>query len=340
MTFDDPVTRHWDFPRAVAGVAVLVRFAADHGVGPAHLLAGTGVTLGDLSAPDGCVEAHQELRVVRNLVSALPAAGLALGRRYHATTFGMLGYAFLSSRTMLDAVNTALRYLDLTFAFTSPSASIDADGARLTLDTTHLPADVTRFLVDRDLAAIHTVLGELAGSPAPLRSLSLPYPAPEELSELHATFDPGGDAVISFGAPIPTATYDPALLARELPLASPETIAGAEAHLTALARARRARTGIAAAVRAELARGVQDMTEVARALATSERTLRRHLAEADTTFQSLLDEHRSAQAHRLLADPALTIAQVATRLGYSDPAAFTHAYRRWHGTTPSAARGF
>jgi AraC-like DNA-binding protein len=336
MTFDDPVTRHWDFPRAVAGVAVLVRFAADHGVEPARLLAGTGVSPGDLAAPDGCVEARQELRVVRNLVSALPNAGLALGRRYHATTFGMLGYAFLSSRTMLDAVNTALRYLDLTFAFTSPSASIDADGAHLSLDTTHLPADVTRFLVDRDLAAIHTVLGELAGSPAPLRSLSLPYPAPDDLSELRATF--AEHTPMSFDSPVPTATYDPVLLARELPLASPETIAGAEAHLTALARARRARTGVAAAVRAELARGVHDMTEVARALATSQRTLRRHLAEAETTFQSLLDEHRSAQAQRLLADPALTLAQIATRLGYSDPAAFTHAYRRWHGTAPSAAR--
>ena len=338
MTFDDPVTRHWDFPRAVAGVAVLVRFAADHGVGPAHLLAGTGVTPGDLSAPDGCVEADQELRVVRNLVSALPEAGLALGRRYHATTFGMLGYAFLSSRTMLDAVNTALRYLDLTFAFTSPSAAIDADGARLTLDTAQLPADVTRFLVDRDLAAIHTVLGELAGAPAPLRSLALPYPAPDDRTELRTTFGLADDSRITFDAPGAAAVYDAALLDRELPLASPETIATAEAHLTALADARRARTGVTAAVRAELARGAHDMTEVARALATSPRTLRRHLAAAGTTFQSLLDEHRSAQADRLLADPALTLAHIAARLGYSDPAAFTHAYRRWHGTTPSAAR--
>ncbi len=335
MTFAAPVTRHWDFPRAVAGVAVMVRFAEDHGVAPARLLAGTGITAADLATPDACVEAGQELRAVRNLVSALPASGLALGRRYHATTFGMLGYAFLSSRTMLDAVNTALRYLDLSFAFTSPSATIDADGAHLAVDPTHLPADVAGFLVDRDLAAIHTVLGELAGAPVPPRAVALPYPAPDDLADLRAAFGP---APITFDSANPGVVYDAELLARELPLASPETTAPAEAHLTDLARLRRARTGVTAAVRAELARGVHDMAGVAHALATSERTLRRHLAAAGTTFQSRVDEHRRAQARRLLADPGLTIAQIATRLGYSDPAAFTNAHRRWHGSTPSAAR--
>ena len=333
-TFADPVVRHWDFRRGTAGIAVLTRFAAERGVPHDSVLAGSGVSPDLLSDPDACVEAGQEVRVARNLAAVLPDAGLAVGRRYHATTFGALGYTVLSCRTMLDAVNTALRHLDLTFALTSPSGSIADGRARLALDPSTLPPDIVRFLVDRDLAAIHTVLGELAGASLPALSLDLPFPEPANAEEYSTVFG----VHPTFDAPQPVATYDAALLDRELPLASPETIAAAEAQLRALAARRRARTGITAAVRAELARGAYDMASVAHALTTSPRTLRRHLAAAGTNFQALLDEYRAAEARRLLADPTRTVARIAADLGYADAAAFTHAHRRWFGTSPSRSR--
>jgi AraC-like DNA-binding protein len=39
-------------------------------------------------------------------------------------------------------------------------------------------------------------------------------------------------------------------------------------------------------------------------------------------------------ARQLLATGSLSVAQVAHRLGYAEPASFIHAHRRWHGTTP------
>ena len=74
------------------------------------------------------------------------------------------------------------------------------------------------------------------------------------------------------------------------------------------------------------------MTQVAELLATSERTLRRHLLAAGTTFQALLDETR----HRIAVDtvttmPGVTGAELASRLGYTDPPAFYRAFKRWTG---------
>jgi AraC-like DNA-binding protein len=78
---------------------------------------------------------------------------------------------------------------------------------------------------------------------------------------------------------------------------------------------------------------------VARRLATTPRTLQRHLAKAGTTFEALCDEARKQAAETFLADTTLSIAEVTYLLGYSDPTAFHRAFKRWHrGTTPQAFR--
>src|SRR4051794_3013573 len=159
--FEDAAVRDWDFPRAVAGVALLVAHARDHGVLDAVALAGSGLAATDLAAVTE-VTAAQELRVVRNLRAALGEVGSDVGRRYRAATFGALGYALLASRTVHEAMNVALRFLDLSHTFTIPRVELDGDRVDVVVDGTGLPADVRRFLVERDAAAIRAVLVELA----------------------------------------------------------------------------------------------------------------------------------------------------------------------------------
>jgi AraC-like DNA-binding protein len=77
---------------------------------------------------------------------------------------------------------------------------------------------------------------------------------------------------------------------------------------------------------------------VAKRLAMSGRTLQRRLAVEGVAFQDLLDEWRRDSARRHLANPAMGVADVAYLLGYSEPAAFHRAFRRWYGTTPLAFR--
>jgi len=71
----------------------------------------------------------------------------------------------------------------------------------------------------------------------------------------------------------------------------------------------------------------------------SERSLQRRLAEAGTTFQQLRDRVRADIALKYLRQSSLRVAQVGEVLGYSEPAAFSRAFRRQHGFTPHQARG-
>jgi AraC-like DNA-binding protein len=100
--------------------------------------------------------------------------------------------------------------------------------------------------------------------------------------------------------------------------------------------------GVALDVRRELTSRVAggDMTieAVARALATSVRSLQRQLAAEGATYQELVNVTRRDAAERYLADTSLAIAEVAYLLGYAEPAAFHRAFKRWKNETPQAFR--
>jgi AraC-like DNA-binding protein len=77
---------------------------------------------------------------------------------------------------------------------------------------------------------------------------------------------------------------------------------------------------------------------VARRLATSTRTLQRRLAEEGLSYQGLLDDWRRAAAAKHLVASRLSISEVAYLVGYSEPAPFHRAFKRWYGVTPHAFR--
>ncbi len=87
-----------------------------------------------------------------------------------------------------------------------------------------------------------------------------------------------------------------------------------------------------------LLRRSPDIHLVADTMMTSPRTLQRRLRQAGVTYAHLIAEARRASAERLLADPGRSIAEVARRLGYSDPAHFSRAFQRWTGVSPRAFR--
>jgi AraC-like DNA-binding protein len=313
----EPAARSWDFPRSVAGIALLVEYAGSRGVGAQRVLLGTGLRPQDLGS--GEVTAAQELRVVRTLHRQLGEVGCDVGERYQASTFGAFGFALLASRTVLDAMTVALRFIDLSFAFAIPRAELAGDRVVVSLDAGGLPPDVRRFLLERDATAVRVVLEALV---------------------------PGGvGAALAWGDGTARLAFGADQLDRPLPQRSPERLALAAMMCAQVVDARRARTGLAQDVRVLITQRLPEgapMPEVAAALALSERQLRRRLAEEGAGYRQLLEEVRSSLAQALHGGRAtMPVAEVAARLGYADAAAYLHARRRWKDFVPPspAARG-
>jgi len=87
-----------------------------------------------------------------------------------------------------------------------------------------------------------------------------------------------------------------------------------------------------------LGRGEPSQTEIARLMGLSERTLQRRLSAEGTTFNGVLEDARREIALGFLANRKLAAYEVSFLLGYSEPATFFRAFKRWTGKTPQQYR--
>ncbi|ERO59914.1 AraC family transcriptional regulator [Pseudomonas piscis] len=77
---------------------------------------------------------------------------------------------------------------------------------------------------------------------------------------------------------------------------------------------------------------------LAQSLCISASTLRRRLAEEGQSYQALKDGVRKELAIVWLAEPQISFAEIAERLGFADTSSFYKAFRKWSGSNPGHYR--
>lgn len=330
-----------DCERSIVSMRLMAEMGVSRGMSLRACLAGTGVRERDLDDAAALVAPEQELKLIRNLVTHLgsaPTLGIEAGLRYHFTAFGMLGLAMAASADGQSALATALRYFNLTFAFTDFHIT-EADGETcVTIDDRFAPPDLRRFIVERDIAALVCVQRDLCPEFPILRGIQFALPAlgMEERYAALLGLQP------AFGAKKSIIRLDSAALRRPLPQANAIARKAAEEQCSLLLDRRRARSGLALRIRERLLRegsGMPDMETIARELCLTPRTLRRRLGDEGTTFSAIRDAVRLALAKELLSMTELSVGEISGRLGYADPTCFTNAFKGWtNGATPLAWR--
>jgi len=128
--------------RTVASVKILSELGVRLGSTRSALLTGSSILPAQLDDPHLEIDPDQELQVIHNLVrlhGKVPGLGLMAGAEYHLTTYGIWGYALITSPTFRQAVELGLRYLDLTFAFSKVELALGDGLASMILSVDHLP---------------------------------------------------------------------------------------------------------------------------------------------------------------------------------------------------------
>ena len=92
------------------------------------------------------------------------------------------------------------------------------------------------------------------------------------------------------------------------------------------------------AVEPLLASGDVSAERIAGIIGISRQTLYRRLKAEGVTFEELLDSRRRELALAYLKREGMSVKAAAYRLGFSDPAAFSRAFKRWTGISPSSFR--
>ncbi|MBO0853890.1 MAG: AraC family transcriptional regulator, partial [Nocardia sp.] len=323
---------HWDTPRSTMGTLLMTRLGLEHGVPVETCLRGSGLTETQLSDPNAQINAAEELAVIANLIRDLadpPGLGIAAGTRFRLTSYGLWGFALVSSPTLRSAIRVGFQFGELSFSL-SETSTRERDGhLQLILEPLGIPPRLRRFTIERDAAAIGTLHRDLLAVPTALTRVSFTFPPPpadtqaryEEIFGMRPEFD-ATENILAFDGQIADAP---------LPQANEQTAAVALQHCRELLDRRRARTGVAGQVRNILIEQMPsppDAATIARVLHLSERTLRHQLAREGTSYRALLDEIRERLAEELLLTQHLPVAEIAHRLGYAEVSSFSQAFRR------------
>jgi AraC-like DNA-binding protein len=299
-------------------------------------LRSAGLEQAMLSEPSTRISLRQQYQVQMAAESFVGGVALStrLARRLHVTTYGIAGYALLSSATLEDAIRFATLHaplLNLKF-----SLSLDVDGPVATLrlaDRADMGDDMRspyRVLETAKLSVlIRDVLGEdfkpLAAGCADADAAQL-----AELSELLGTrVEHGGvDAWIRI---------ESRLLRRALPQCHAGTHAACLRICDDLIAGLRTHFDLVRHVKDILLKAIDSppsLSDIAEVLHLSRRTLRRRLEALQTSYVGILEEVRKELAIRYLTTTACTTEEIAERLGYSEAANFRHAFKRWTGASP------
>lgn len=314
--------------------ATLLAALDAHGVDAAALAAANGILPDMLDDPARRIPLSKSTQLWRAAVEMTgdDAFGIETSRHARPGSFHALGSAFLSSPTLRRALERTARFSRVTSDVAQAATRLE--GHEFIFVVGWRPgADRPAFqAVDALLSTIVRSARLLLGDVSPSRlELERPEPIRKERFEHHFR------CPISFGCPENILAFDRAVAERRIPGGDDHLASASEAlldsYLAGLDSA-----SVSAQVRAviidALAMGEPEIAAVAAELAMSPRTLQRHLAEEDTTFRTVLAETRRELADQLLSAGA-SVTEAAHRLGFSEMAAFSRAYRRWTGSSPS-----
>jgi len=321
--------------------ALTVALLQEEGIAACDLLAGSGISEQDLAELQKLVNPEQEQQVYANAVrlAPRPAVGLALGLRTRISAYGLLGYAMLSAPTFGEALRVGLSYPVLLGTYFRLALEQDGDIAWLTATGYSEDESLRAFNTEVCLGSLKVTFADLLGQPLPLHAVQVDYPSGSGMARPYAR---GFGCPVSFGASHSAIGFDAAWLTRRLPLADPVT------HKEMLEQCRRQNVEFAARrawlerVRGLLAARLADppgLEELAKQMNCSSRSLRRHLAQQQTSYQQLLDELRFTRAKEMLQQGDIPIYRIAEALGFSETASLRHAFQRWSGQPPSHFRG-
>lgn len=331
---------HWEAPRPIVSVQLMVRLANEYGLAAERCLAGTRITPEQLEDPLSEIRGNQELGVLRNVLHALgPDVPFALkaGLRYHLTTHGAWGFVQLSCCSAREAIALSFRYWDLCYSFNQVKLEVEGDVAHLVYDGSANPDDLQAALIERDLGALLTFESDILGRRLPALALTLRGPRPAYARE----FEPLFGVEPRFAAERSRLSFDASYLEIRNPLADGFGLRVSENQCHSHLEQRAARSGVAGRVRREIVRKPGEfpsMQEVAARLGVSRRTLHNQLAQEGCSYRELVEQLREALAEDLLASTRASLDEIAVRLGYSDTSSFVAAFKRWKGAPPGEYR--
>ena len=313
-----------------------------HGVNPKPLFEPYGINEELLSTPKARISIPKFMRLGHTAIEATqePALGLEMGQLTQIGHVGMPGFAAMTAANLGRAMATLIHFERLGSHNQRGYSQFYRDGQQGVAQFYSISPynEYNLFVVDLMLSTWITLARWLTGKSRPVREVQIEYPRPdytlrhEEIFQCPVLFNQPRNALV-FG---PDALKTPSLYAA--PASHGEAIAACTAEMLAITRTQSLRTRVENLLGPLLQGRSPTLQEVANQLGVTPWTLRRKLEKEGVRFQDLLETSRRSFAESYVQDTDLSFSEIAFRLGFSSPAAFHRAFKRWTGKSPGEYR--
>lgn len=262
-----------------------------------------------------------------------PCFGLEAAGFWHPSFFGALGYAWLASATLRQALERLERYIHIISEKTDVKIDERRDGLHLILsDSIQLPA-----YMDATMALIVSACRINCSEDFHPLSVNIIHEEPHCSGKYFHLFK----APVCFAAENDSIVFsyddiDIKLQSRNMHLATLSD----QIMIEYMAKFDRENIihRVKLAILDHLHDGKITADKIAKEVFMSVRSLHRNLNKIGITFGSILDETRRELAEHYVRNPNEDLTEIAFRLGFSEQSSFSRAFKRWTGMSPSAYR--
>ena len=328
----------------------LLDFAVSKGADREALLARAGLTAEELAHQDNRIPVAKYVTMFKAAaeLTGIPAISLEYGKAVRMQEISIVGLICEACETVLDVPKQLTRYASLVVDdehgapatllrgvmrdggpwIEGPSALFaehpviaEAECARLIWNTREMFADTPEFQSIKYPRVVHFM-----------------HKAPAYAGEFERIFD----APVLFERDWNAMLIDPAFLTLKQPPVNRYVFAvlseRADALLKAYNENRTTRGRVEGALMNILHTGESSMDVIAEKLGQSRQTLYRNLKDEGVTYEQVLDELRRKLALHFLNGKKVSVNETAYLVGFSDPASFSRAFKRWTGVSPREVR--
>jgi AraC-like DNA-binding protein len=316
-----------------------VRLARGYGVDPLPILIESGIDLADLADFNARISSEKVHAFYTKLANKIPNPnfGLDAGKYWHPSQMGALGYAWMTSSTLRSAFERVVRFSRTVLGTVDVVIEESEMGLSLIFDFSN-ESFAPAFRLNGNRAIILAMIQCNAGRDFYPQAISFSHGKPENERDFNDLFQ----CPLIFNADVDSLTIS--LEEADKPRScSNKQLAQLHDQVLITYLAKLDKNNIVEnvkwAITESLSEGKCSDSVIASKLFMSQRTIQRRLKEKNTTFKNLINEVRQDLADTYLNDSSLTLTEISFMLGFSEASAFSRAFKRWAGQSPSDYRG-
>jgi len=324
--------------QSILGLIPLFNAIEEQGYDPEELLRRRGLSLAKMSGA-AVIDQDVEMEIIEEAIDLLddPILGIKVGSQVSFTSYGTYAMLLMSAPTLIETLKVGEEFQSLSLLISHMTLHFSPDWIELRYTLPNSTTKLKNYIADRDLMGTYNFIVEILDQPN-----NYLLGAGTARSKLSGSALKAYQKYISFDV-----EFDQAYNWLRIPRQALSLEKKHGNHLAyqlyrvqayELLRKFYPDAEDIVAQTMQIIEGYDSqfptVPEVAKMFGVSERTYRRKLSVAKTSYRTLLDDHLKNRCLNMLSRKHIPVAELADSLGYAEAASFLRAFKRWTGMTP------